>query len=340
MKALIWEAPSKAVMSNIDLPQISAEDILVRVGHAGICGSELSSYLGHNSLRVPPLIMGHEFAGEIVEVGSKVSNLKAGQLVTVNPLWYCGDCAYCKRGLNQLCMNRRLLGAHFPGAYAEYISVPAKLALPLPDGMSTRIGALTEPVGCGVRIGEIAGEVAGKDCLIIGAGPIGLLALQALKLKGAARVYVAEIDTHRLKMAETLGAIPIQPKETDTVETIKEATDGMGVAVSVDAVGTALTRDQCLKSTHATGTMIVSGLHEETSALNIAGIIRSEITVKGAFAYSPANFATALDLLAEGKIQLDPWIIESPLHEGGKWFDRLIESPGNVSKVLLVPAMD
>lgn len=343
MKALIWEAARTMTMRDEAQPKAPDDEILVRVGHVGICGSELSGYLGHNALRVPPLIMGHEFAGEIVAVGKDVPSINAdlnlGKLVTVNPLWYCGECTYCQQGVTQLCTNRKLLGAHRPGAFAEYIAVPAKLALTLPDGMTTRTGSLTEPVGCAVRIGELAGNISGEDCLIIGAGPIGLLSLQILKLNGANRVFVAELDAERLKMIEGFDGIPIQPRDVNTVDMIKSETGGIGVAVSIDAVGSAITREQCISATRATGIIILSGLHEESSTMPAADMIRREITAKGSFAYSSANFATALDLLAQDKVRLDPWITEAPLQDGGKWFDRLIDAPGNVSKVLLVPEM-
>ncbi len=341
MKALVWEAARTMTLRDEPEPAAAADEIVIRVQYAGICGSELSGYLGHNALRLPPLIMGHEFAGEIVEVGPLVPtiapDLKPGALVTVNPLWYCGGCAACDIGLNQLCANRRLIGAHRPGAFAEYVSAPAKLALPLPEGMDARVGALTEPVGCAVRIGELAGDVAEADCLIIGAGPIGLLSLQMLRYQGASRVFIAEIDEARLAMGASLGGLPIQASETDAVATVMEATAGAGVAVSVDAVGAALTREQCVNATKASGRLILSGLHEETSAMPVAAMIRSEIMAKGAFAYTPANFARALELLGEGAIGLDPWIHEAPLAEGGPWFERLVEAPGDVSKVLLVP---
>lgn len=341
MKALVWEAARTMRLREQPAPEPAADEILIRVRHAGICGSELSGYLGHNALRVPPLIMGHEFAGEIVSVGSRTSSIRpdlsVGALVTVNPLWYCGDCPSCAAGVNQLCRVRRLLGAHRPGAFAEFVSAPAKLALPLPADMDTRVGALTEPVGCAVRIAELAGAVAGADCLVIGAGPIGLLALQLLRLEGAARVFIAEIDAARLEMGEALGGIPLQPRETDTVAAVTTATNGAGVAVSVDAVGTAATREACVAATRASGTLVLSGLHEETSAMPVAAMIRSEIVARGCFAYSPANFARALDLLGQGAIRLDPWIHEAPLAEGGRWFERLVEAPGDVSKVLLRP---
>lgn len=342
MNALVWEAPRAMKMREQEKPTPAADEVLIRVAYAGICGSELSGYLGHNALRVPPLVMGHEFSGEIIEMGEqateKNSALAVGQTVTANPLdWPEGDDdPFVARGLNQLSPKRQLVGAHRPGAYAEYVTIPAKLVSPLPDGMSLRTGALTEPVACAVRIGELAGDLAGQECLIIGAGPIGLLALQALQQKGAKRVFIADLDPERLAMGADLGGEALQPKEVNVVETVREATGG-GVAVALDAVGTGGTRTQCVSATVATGTVILSGLHEEVSEMPAADIIRREIVVRGSFSYAPANFARALELLAEDKFRLDPWIVEAPLSEGGAWFDRLIDAPGDVSKVLLVP---
>lgn len=341
MKSLVWEAPRRMAMREDARPEPQADEVLIKVAYAGICGSELSGYLGHNALRVPPLVMGHEFSGEIAALGDQATqinpSLAPGQTVTANPLYCTGESELQRRGLDQLCPSRRLLGAHRPGAYAEYVTVPAKTVLPLPAGVDLRTGALTEPVGCAVRIGEHAGDVKGQICLIIGAGPIGLLALQALLLNGAERVFIADLDPERLAMGGDLGGETLQPRQQDVVKTIQEATGGLGAAVSVDAVGTATTRRQCVAATQPTGTVILSGLHEEVSEMPAADIIRREIVVRGSFAYTPANFVEAARLLAAGKFRLDPWIVEAPLAEGGQWFDRLIDAPGNVSKVLLVP---
>lgn len=344
MQALVWEAPRVMALRRAPIPRPAADQVLVRVAYAGICGSELSGYLGHSSLRVPPLIMGHEFSGEIVELGEDASAinpaLTPGQHVTVNPLSCRGTSPLQERGLDHLCPTRMLLGAHQPGAYAEYIAVPARSVLPLPPRVSLRIGALTEPVACGVRIGELAGDVAGKDCLVIGAGPIGLLALQNLQRQQARRIFIADLDPHRLAMGADLGGVALNPAVVDVVAAVRAATDNMGVSVAVDAVGMGQTRTQCVAAAQTTGAVILSGLHEETSSMPAADIIRREIVVRGAFAYSPANFAAALNLLAENAIRLDPWIVEAPLAEGGAWFERLLVAPGNVSKVLLRPAED
>lgn len=340
MKSLVWEAPRVMALRETARPLAQPDEVLIRVAYGGICGSELSGYLGHNALRVPPLVMGHEFSGEIEEMGEQAAAinpaLQPGAQVTVNPLYCTAESVWQQRGLDQLCPSRRLVGAHRPGAYAEFVTVPAKSVTRLPAGMSLRTGALTEPTACGVRIGELAGDVHGQSCLIIGAGPIGLLALQALLLKGAQRVFIADLDNERLAMGEVLGGIPLPPRSVDVVRSAKEAT-GDGVVVAVDAVGTAVTRRQCVSATQPTGTVILSGLHEEVSEMPAADIIRREIVVRGSFSYSPANFAEALRVLERGAMTLDPWIVEAPLADGGAWFDRLIDAPGNVSKVLLRP---
>jgi threonine dehydrogenase-like Zn-dependent dehydrogenase len=339
MPALVWEAPRKMVLGEKPIPAVPEDEVLIKVAYVGICGSELSGYLGHNALRVPPLVMGHEFSGEIVALGGRVPDsfpaLQIGLRVTANPLIYCGECRPCRLGLNQLCLNRKLLGAHRPGAFAGYISAPAQQVLPLPETVSQENGALAEPAACGVRIGELAGPVEGETVLVIGAGTIGLFALQALLLQGAARVFIADLNPERLAAGAALGGQTLDPRQVDVVKTVREATGG-GAAAAVDAVGTAGTRGQCVAATRTTGTVILSGLHEETSAVPAADIIRREITVKGSFAYSPANFARAVELLAQGAVRLDRWTVKAPLAEGGLWFDRLVEGTG-VAKVLLVP---
>jgi threonine dehydrogenase-like Zn-dependent dehydrogenase len=341
MHSLVWEAPRVMAMREQEQPVPQPGEALIRVAYVGICGSELSGYLGHNALRVPPLVMGHEFAGELVALGpdadARRPDLTVGQLVTANPLTYCGQCLWCRRGENQLCANRKLIGAHRPGAYAQYVTAPIEVITALPAGMSPRTGALTEPAAVAVRIGELAGDLAGEAALIIGAGPIGLLALQVFRALGAGPVFIADLDAARLEMGAALGGQPLDPRTANVPQVVRAATQGVGVPVALDAVGAAITRANCVSATRSGGTVILSGLHEESSLMPAAEIIRREIVVRGSFAYSPANFAAALGQLAAGQLVLDPWIIEAPLADGGHWFDRLIDAPGAVSKVLLVP---
>jgi 2-desacetyl-2-hydroxyethyl bacteriochlorophyllide A dehydrogenase len=341
MKALVWEAPNRMALREQPRPAIQPDQVLVQVAFAGICGSELSGYLGHNALRVPPLVMGHEFTGTIVEIGARAReshpHLVPGQRVTAFPFSYCGSCEFCQSGLHQLCVSRRLVGAHQPGAFAEYVAVRANQIFDLPEGVRLRDGALAEPAACAVRIASLAGDVRGQGCLVLGAGPMGLLALQALALAGAAQLWVADLDPHRLRMAGDLGATALDPRSTDVVEVVRRETKGRGVGVAVDAVGTAQTRQQCIAATASVGKVILSGLHEESSIVPVADVIRREITLRGSFSYSLADFASALEWLEQGAVRLDPWIVEVPLERGGEWFEALLQPQKDVAKVLLVP---
>ena len=342
MQTLVWEAPRQMVMQEAVLPVLQPEEVLIRVAYAGICGSELSGYLGHNALRTPPLVMGHEFSGEIVALGEQALDrnprLSMGQPVTVNPMVYCGKCEYCMQGLNQLCPNRRLIGAHRPGAFAGYTSVPAWMVIPLPAALDLRMGALTEPMACGVRAARRTGAARGDTVLVIGAGAIGLLTLQALLLDGMGRVFIVDTDVQRLAAGKALGGEALDPRQVNVVQAVRDATGGIGAAAAVDAVGRAVTREQCISATRPAGTVVLSGLHEETSSIPAADVIRREITLHGSFCYTPADFAVAANLLAAHKANLDAWMVDAPLDEGGAWFERLsTENPGGVAKVLLKP---
>ena len=342
MPTLVWEAPHQMAMHAALLPVLKPEEVLIQVAYSGICGSELSGYLGHNALRTPPLVMGHEFSGEIVALGAAAlehnPRLALGQPVTVNPMVYCGKCEYCRQGLNQLCPNRRLIGAHRPGSFAGYTSVPAWMVIPLPAALDLRLGALTEPMACGVRAARRTDARPGDTVLVIGAGAIGLLTLQALHLDGMGQVFIVDTDPQRLAAGKALGGEALDPRTVNVVQVVREATGGIGAAAAVDAVGRAITREQCISATRPGGTVVLSGLHEETSAIPAADVIRREITLHGSFCYTPADFTEAVNLLAAHQANLDPWTVDAPLSDGGAWFERLsTENPGGVAKVLLKP---
>lgn len=282
--------------------------------------------------------MGHEFSGTIAALGANATGrFKVGDAVTCNPMIYCGECHFCRAGSPQHCLNRSLVGAHRPGAFAQFVAVPEKMVYALPEGMDLHTGSLVEPVAVAQRIGKLAGPVDGEDVLIVGAGPIGLLALQFMQAGKAGRVFIADLDRERLAMAADLGAEIIDAGEMDTVAHIKSATEGLGVSLTVDAVGSAVTRAQAVAATRSTGKVLLSGLHEEASQMPASEIIRREIDVLGVFCYDSEDFEQAIEALASGKVRLDPWIVEADLSEGGSWFERLVGKPGAVSKVLLVP---
>lgn len=337
MRALVWEGPKVMAMREWPDPSPAPGEVVIEVAFAGICGSELGGYLGHNALRVPPLVMGHEFSGTVAAVGENVTNFSVGDRVTCNPMVPCGECAYCDERLPHLCLRRSLVGAHRPGAYAQYVAAPARAVFRLPDAMSMQDGAMVEPVAVAVRIGTLAGDVSGRKVLVIGAGPIGLLAVQVLAAAGADEVFCADLDPERLAMAVSLGATPIDPRKEASAAVLKAATGGLGAWLTVDAVGSGQTRTEAVAATRSAGRVLLSGLHAEASDFPGSDVIRREIEVKGAFCYTAEDFAEALGAVAEGRLTLRPWVREAALDTGGDWFERLVTSPGDVSKVLLVP---
>ena len=185
MRAAIWYGPREMKMADAPEPAPAAGEVLLKVEAVGICGSELSGYLGQNSLRKPPLIMGHEFSARVAGVAGDVAGFAEGDRVTVNPMIPCNACVMCRNGYENLCMNRSLIGAHRPGSFAEYVAVPAKTLYRLPEEVDSIAGTLIEPLACGLRAIELGHVTPGSSVLISGAGPIGLLVLLAAKRAGA-----------------------------------------------------------------------------------------------------------------------------------------------------------
>lgn len=322
-------------MQETAVPEPGPGEVIVKVAHAAICGSELSGYLGHNALRTPPLIMGHEFAGTISEIGDGVEIDTSGTVV-VNPLSATGTSRVQELGVDQLAATRSLIGASRPGAYAEYVAAPAASVHQLPEGVDTARGALVEPAACGLRVSKLAGDVDGAVCFIAGAGPIGLFALQALRLRGAT-VYVTDLQPGRRAMAEALGGIAIDPAEGDVVAALHAQVDPESIAVAVDAVGATATRRDVIGAVRSLGTVILSGLHEEVGPIPAADVVRREVTLRGAFAYSPDDFAEAIDLVASGSLNLEGFTHHADLSEGARWFDALVDGVDAHAKIILEP---
>lgn len=339
MKALVYEGPRQMAMRDVPDPQPGVDEVVVAVAYSGICGSELGGYLGHNTLRRPPLIMGHEFSGSITAVGEQAArhnpDIALGQRVTANPLLYCGRCKFCLSGRQNLCAQRQLLGAHQPGTYADLVRIHARMVYAIPDSLSLEHAALTEPLACAIRAARLAAATPMDQVLILGLGPIGLLTLQVMQAFGVETIFAADMDPDRRAIARSFGVQVLDPEAEDLVSRVNTETDGSGVDVAIDAAGASATRRQCIEAVTPGGRAIFVGLHEEESTLPLNLLIRKELSLKGDFAYTPTDFADALKWLAAGRIQIDPWLVKAPLNEGGAWFERLVGRPGPVVKVLL-----
>lgn len=331
MKALVYEGPRELNMRTVPVPSIQPDEVLVRVRVAGICGSELSGYLGLNSLRKPPLIMGHEFSGVIEKVGEQVTGFVPGDRVVVNPLVTCGHCRSCRTGESQRCSSRALLGAHRPGAFAEFTTVSAENLYKLPDHVSDEAGSFVEPFACAVHICRMLGLTPTDRLVIYGAGPIGLFTLQAAQQYGLTDIAVIDLNEARLAIARKLGA-----QTATQLELLEDQhSSDAGFDAAVDAVGAGITRLKCITATRPGGTVIFTGLHEADSMLPVNDMIRSEITTIGAFAYSREDFETALQWILQDRVSLLPWTQTVPLQDGKNSFETLLHGPGELAKFLL-----
>ncbi|MDI6912541.1 galactitol-1-phosphate 5-dehydrogenase [Nocardioides sp.] len=337
MKALVYEAPLVMTVRDVERPTPGSGEVLLRVAYSGICGSELSGFLGQNSLRTPPLIFGHELSGVVAATGSGAVGVEIGARVTVNPLVSCGRCEYCVTARHQLCRDRLLLGASLPGSNAEYVVVPATALEPVPDGLELSDASMAEPAACAVHAVALSGIGAEDSALVIGAGPIGLFIVQVLLAHGVTRVLVADRNTDRRRIASSLGATVVRDGDAELLADVRSETQGRGVQVAFDAAGTVTTRTNCVAATAPGGRVMLIGLHADQTTLPVNTLIRGEIALHGVFAYNPAAFRTALAWLAEGRLGLRDGVVEADLEDGLGWYQRLVEGDP-ATKVLLRPA--
>lgn len=339
MQALVWTGPREMVVRAEPVPATGPGEVLVEVSAAGICGSEISGFLGQNKLRVPPLVMGHEAAGRVSRASggefADGSSAREGVRVTFNPLVTCGECDRCRAGKANLCRKRALIGVHRPGGYARYVAVPARQCHPLADGVSDVAGALAEPLACSVRAVSLAGLGGGDRLLVVGAGIIGLGCVLVARERGVKEIIVADRDSRRLEVAGKWGATrTVEAGREDLAAVLKGLAPG-GVEAAVDAVGAASTRGQCIQGVLPGGRAVFIGLHEEESTLPVNYLIRQEVAVSGCFAYSPDDFAAALGMLGRGAMKPEGyWLEERPLVAGREAFAELAD--GKCAKAKLV----
>jgi threonine dehydrogenase-like Zn-dependent dehydrogenase len=329
MSALVYEAPRQMNVRQVPVPALQPDEVLIRVAYSGICGSELNGYEGKNALRRPPLIMGHEFSGTIEALGDSVHrpDLQPGAAVTANPLISCNRCVYCLRGKQQLCPTRKLLSASLPGSNAEFVAVRADAVLLIPPELSLANAALAEPAACAVHAAVLAAPAPDERGLVVGAGPIGLMAIQALADRGLKQIFCTDLNAERLAMAEKLGAVPA------TFDSL--ASDPVDIVV--EAVGLSVTRQGCARVVRSGGRIIWIGLHEAETALPLNDFIRREIASYGSFAYTPVDFYNALQALAQGRISLEEsWTQVEPLKNGTDCYEQLLRGAA-VSKIWLTP---
>lgn len=335
MKALIYYGPRDMRISEVENPTLREEDVLIKVIACGICGSDVHGYLGITGRRIPPMIMGHEFTGIVVDIGEKVKNISIGDRVAVYPTMFCGSCDFCKTGLTNLCINRSVLGVmNVNGAMAEYIAVPSSIVVKLPDNIDFIQGTLLEPLGVVYRAVKSAPNLLNSSVFIAGAGTIGLLLLQLLRLAGAGPIIVADINEIRLNIAKKLGAdITLNPERGDIKDIISRL-DISGVDVAFEAVGIESTANQVLNVVKNRGTCILIGNSQRDITINMQNIVTRELRIFGSYTYTLEEFRATMDVV--NKIDIESIISKIiSLEEAPRVFEELAKKNSDLIKVII-----
>jgi L-iditol 2-dehydrogenase len=338
MRVLLYPAFDQLEISDQDVAAPKPDEVSLKVAACGLCGSELETFKNHSPRRQPPLVMGHEFCGTIAGVGANVRDWKKGARVVSNSLVPCGTCVRCTRGDTHLCASRQIFGMHRPGAFAEYVNVPARCLIPWPENLPAEAAALAEPLANGVHIVNLTKQFPADTVLVIGAGPIGLFTQQALQALRGSKVYVADLSPERLAVAKKLGAAGvIHSREQDPAKFMQSLTGGEGADLVVDAVGASMTKKSSLEALRPGGVTVWIGLHENTVTIDSYNITLPEKQVLGTYAAKIEELAHALQLMASGQVDALSWVQRYPLEEGVTAFHRMLAAKGDDIKAVICP---
>lgn len=306
MRQALFSGPGLLQIENVEVPEPTGRNVLVRVEACGVCGSDRAIFVGNPPVSTP-IVLGHEYAGVVVARGPDVTTLQIGDRVVVDPNIVCGRCTFCRRGLVNLCSKITPLGIALPGGFAEYSLVPEANAYLVPDSVSFEEAALVEPLSCCVRGIQQAGVQLGDVVVVLGAGPIGLLLAQLGRLRGASTVIVIEPDLQRRALAARLGAdIQIDGREPDALrEAVLSATQGVGADVVIEASGRTSAAAGSLELVRRGGTIVWFGTCPEDDRVAVPPfwVNDREVSIRGAN-INPFTQQTALTLIERGRIRV------------------------------------
>jgi len=349
MKAGVWYGKEDIRISEVAEPAVGKDQVKIRVRWCGICGTDIHEYQ-EGPMLIPkrphpltgksaPIVLGHEFSGDVVEVGEGVRRVSVGDRVTVNCLLYCGDCAYCRRGEYNMCLRLATVGIAWDGAFAQSVVVPEYTVIKIPEEVTYEMGAFVEPLAVAVRAVKRSRMKFGDVVGIVGTGPIGLLVLQAAKAAGASRIYAIEPIEKRRYLAKDLGANEVfDPMKVDVGKEIADKTDGLRVDVAFECVGNQGAFDTALRITGRRAMIVMVGMAIKPLEVPFLRLWGHEKEVTTCTGYVD-EYPTALSLLADRRVKVEPMItgrikLEEFVDKGIK---EMIQHPENHIKILVEP---
>jgi len=343
MKALLLKAYGEFVYEEVPEPEIHEDEVLVRVRACGICGSDVHGMDGSTGRRQPPIIMGHEASGVVAEVGGKVTDWSQGDRVTFDSTIYCGVCWYCQRGLINLCDDRRVLGVSCAdyrqhGAFAEYVTVPQRVLYRLPEAVSFERAAMVEALSIAVHAVDRTPISLGDTAVVVGAGMIGLLVVQALRIAGCGNIIAVDLDEARLNLARRLGAdLGLKADACDVLDEVRRCTRGRGADLAIEVVGTSPSFRSAVACVRKGGAVTLVGNLMPSVEIPLQAVVTRQLSLYGSCA-SSGEYPACLDLMARGAINVEALISATPpLAEGAIWFKRLYDREAGLMKVILLP---
>lgn len=334
MKAIEIIKPGEISIVERPIPECKDNEVLIKVKAAGICGSDVHIYHGKNAFATYPRVVGHEFAGEIVKVGSQVNKLKVGDGVAVDPVSSCGHCYACRVGRHNVCKSLSVMGVHRDGGYREYVAVDAASAHKLPEDIPWKIAAMVEPYTIAAQVLD-RGRLSSNDTVLIcGAGPIGLILLQAVKMVGA-KVAVMDIIESRLDMAKEMGAdIVINSQKSDMVEEMMKFSNNEGASLILEATGNIGVLETCIqKIAGPAGRVVVLGFSTELVKIPQVAIMSKELEIIGT-RLNNHKFPEVIEWFAKKLVQPEKILSHTfEFEEIEKAFDFMAKHPADVCKV-------
>lgn len=335
MKALVLKDYHDLVYADVPDPTPSSDEVLVAVRACGICGSDVHGIDGSTGRRRPPVIMGHEAAGQIAAVGPDVEGWQPGDRVTFDSTVYCGRCRFCRQGRINLCDRRRVLGVSCEdyrrdGAFAQFVAVPRHILYRLPDALTFERAAMVEALSIAVHAVERTPVSLNDTAVVIGAGVIGLLIVQALRAAGCGRIVAVDVEPRKLELARRLGA-------DEGIAAGPEACAGLDADLAFEAVGVSDAVDTAIRALRKGGALALIGNLAPRVDWPLQTVVTREITVYGSCA-SCGEYPACLDMIARGTIDVDALISSTaPLAAGASWFRRLYDKEPGLMKVVLQP---
>lgn len=337
MTQALMVQPGEIIYQQVDIAEVKENEIKVKMKRIGICGSDIHVNHGKHPFTSYPVVQGHEVSAEVVEIGSKVENVKVGDKVTIQPQVVCGTCYPCTHGMYNDCDTLKVMGFQTTGMASEYFVVDAKKALTLPAEMSWDHGAMIEPLAVAVHaVRRYADDMYGKKAVVLGGGPIGNLVAQTARALGAEVVLLSELSSFRLEAAKKCGISTVNPKEKDLGEAIVEACGTDKADVIFECIGINVTMAQAIEHARKGSSIIVVGVFGDLATMNMGLVQDHELTLRASAMYREEDYITAIELVAKGLIEFETLITHRfGFKEFKKGYDTIDKEKDLAMKVMI-----